>query len=119
MPNQPAPKPCIDCGASCTRAGRRCKACNDAHREHPRLQLTDEPWIRYARCYVEQIDPDVFFPGQGQSLTPAKRICATCPATKACLNYALRNGERFGVWGGKSEKERKAIRRRIRLGVAA
>ncbi len=56
-------------------------------------------------------DPDVFFPDQGQSLEPARRICAECVVRDECLEYALDNRERFGVWGGTSERERRRLRR--------
>lgn len=57
------------------------------------------------------VDPDVFFPDQGQSLEPARRICADCAVRDECLEYALDNRERFGVWGGTSERERRRLRR--------
>lgn len=56
-------------------------------------------------------DPDVFFPDRGESLEPAKSICAECIVRDECLEYALENRERFGVWGGTSERERRRIRR--------
>lgn len=59
-------------------------------------------------------DPELFFPDRGESLAPAKAICAECIVADECLEYALANGERFGVWGGTSERERRRIRRRRR-----
>lgn len=56
-------------------------------------------------------DPDLFFPDRGESLEPAKKICADCIVQEECLEYALELGERFGVWGGTSERERRRIRR--------
>lgn len=56
-----------------------------------------------------QTDPDAFYPDKGESTKDAKRVCAACPAQQLCLEWALDNGERFGVWGGKSERERRAI----------
>jgi WhiB family redox-sensing transcriptional regulator len=63
-------------------------------------------------------DPDVFFPDRGESLEPAKQVCAECVVRDECLEHALANGERFGVWGGTSERERRRIRRQ-RRGTAA
>lgn len=61
------------------------------------------------------VDPDVFFPDRGESLSPAQAICAECIVSDECLEYALANGERFGVWGGTSERERRRIRRARRI----
>ncbi|MDE0803430.1 MAG: WhiB family transcriptional regulator [Acidimicrobiales bacterium] len=61
------------------------------------------------------VDPDVFFPDRGESLAPAQAICAECIVSDECLEYALANGERFGVWGGTSERERRRIRRARRI----
>jgi len=63
-------------------------------------------------------DPDVFFPDRGESLEPAKQVCAGCVVRDECLEHALRNGERFGVWGGTSERERRRIRRQRRTAAA-
>lgn len=58
-----------------------------------------------------QTDPEAFFPNKGESVAPAKAICARCPVIDRCLEYALDNDERFGVWGGTSERERRRLRR--------
>lgn len=58
---------------------------------------------------------DAFFPDKGGSTRDAKRVCANCDIRDACLEYALDHDERFGVWGGLSERER----RQIRKGAAA
>ena len=63
------------------------------------------------------MDPDIFFPDRGESLTPAKTICADCIVRDECLEYALDNRERFGVWGGTSERERRRLRRARREGT--
>lgn len=57
------------------------------------------------------LDPDIFFPDRGESLAPAKAICANCIVRDECLEWALDEGERFGVWGGTSERERRKLRR--------
>ncbi len=72
----------------------------------------DLAWQAQALC--AQTGADFFFPEPGSSVREAKRICALCEMRPACLEYALRNDERFGVWGGLSEKERLEIRRTSR-----
>lgn len=69
----------------------------------------DEPagWEASALC--AQTDPDTFFPEKGGSTTPAKRVCAACPVRAECLEEALQGRERFGIWGGLSERERRAL----------
>ena len=61
---------------------------------------------------------DLFFPGRGQSTKPAKDICARCSVKDECLEYALDEMIKFGIWGGLSERERRAERRR-RAAIAA
>ena len=57
-----------------------------------------------------ETDPDVWFPEKGGSAVLAKATCRACPAQNECLAYALKHDIRFGVWGGKSQKERKKLR---------
>ncbi|MEU1039248.1 WhiB family transcriptional regulator [Streptomyces sp. NPDC005551] len=66
-------------------------------------------WREQALC--AQTGADFFFPEPGSSVREAKRICGMCEMRSACLDYALNNDERFGVWGGLSEKERLGLRR--------
>jgi WhiB family transcriptional regulator, redox-sensing transcriptional regulator len=66
-----------------------------------------------------QTDPETFFPERGTPTTPAKRICRACPVQDACLEYALVHDERFGVWGGTSPIERRALRRERGIGTQA
>lgn len=56
-----------------------------------------------------EVAPDVFFPEKGESSLPAKRLCRGCPVRTVCLDYALRHRERYGVWGGTSERERRRM----------
>lgn len=69
----------------------------------------EEHWSLHAVC--AETDPDVFYPDNGESATEAKRICARCPVNAPCLEWALANNERFGVWGGASERERRRMAR--------
>ena len=59
-----------------------------------------------------QTDPEAFFPEKGGSTRDAKKICASCEVRAQCLEYALANDERFGIWGGLSERERRKLRKR-------
>ena len=59
-----------------------------------------------------QTDPEAFFPEKGGSTRDAKKICASCEVRVQCLEYALANDERFGIWGGLSERERRKLRKR-------
>ena len=72
-----------------------------------------EPWKQYGACTTA--DPDLFFPKRGGDTDKAKAICASCQCRKACLEYALRHGEKFGIWGGLSERERRVLRRAVRV----
>ena len=67
-------------------------------------------WQEDALC--AQTDPEAFFPEKGGSTRDAKRICAQCTVRAECLEYALKNDERFGIWGGLSERARRRLRRR-------
>ncbi|WP_269251424.1 WhiB family transcriptional regulator [Streptomyces sp. Qhu-G9] len=69
----------------------------------------DLSWQEQALC--AQTGSDFFFPEPGSSVREAKRICGMCEMRSACLEYALAHDERFGVWGGLSEKERLGLRR--------
>ena len=59
-----------------------------------------------------QTDPEAFFPEKGGSTRDAKKICTSCEVRNQCLEYALENDERFGIWGGLSERERRKLRKR-------
>jgi len=89
----------------------------------PRPQLTlvsdelaaadgvDDQWQEKALC--AQTDPEAFFPEKGGSTREAKRICLGCEVRDACLEYALAHDERFGIWGGLSERERRRLKRGV------
>ncbi|MEE6280106.1 WhiB family transcriptional regulator [Georgenia sunbinii] len=72
-------------------------------------------WRHTAACLTE--DPELFFPigNTGPALTQieeAKTVCQRCPVVDVCLKWALENGQDAGVWGGLSEDERRALKRR-------
>ena len=74
------------------------------------LLVGDEPdWHDRALC--AQTDPEAFFPEKGGSTREAKKICTGCEVRSECLSYALANDERFGIWGGLSERERRRLKR--------
>ncbi|MEU7472587.1 WhiB family transcriptional regulator [Streptomyces sp. NPDC044984] len=73
-------------------------------------------WRARAACRTE--DPDLFFPigTTGPALMQAeqaKAVCRRCPVREQCLQWALDTGQSIGVWGGTSETERRALKRRI------
>jgi len=73
----------------------------------------DRTWQEYANCLG--VDPDLFFPERGASTREAKEVCRGCVVRDDCLEYALANSEKFGIWGGMSERERRRIRRQRAL----
>ena len=74
------------------------------------LEADAQSWQEQALC--AETDPEAFFPEKGGSTREAKKICTGCEVKAQCLEYALANDERFGIWGGLSERERRRLRRR-------
>ncbi|RJQ68174.1 WhiB family transcriptional regulator [Pseudonocardiaceae bacterium YIM PH 21723] len=70
----------------------------------------EQDWQENALC--AQTDPEAFFPEKGGSTREAKRICTGCEVRAECLEYALAHDERFGIWGGLSERERRKLKKR-------
>jgi WhiB family transcriptional regulator, redox-sensing transcriptional regulator len=66
-------------------------------------------WKDFALC--AQTDPEAFFPEKGGSSTAAKRVCMGCGVRDQCLEWSLRTGQRHGIWGGLSERERRRLLR--------
>jgi WhiB family redox-sensing transcriptional regulator len=78
--------------------------------------ITPEPWQEDALC--AETDPEAFFPekgGGGNNLAAARAVCAACTVAADCLDYAIRNGERFGVWGGLTDRQRRRIAHQLDL----
>jgi WhiB family redox-sensing transcriptional regulator len=69
-------------------------------------------WRDQAAC--RGLDPDIFYPVSDDDADMAKAVCATCPVREACLEYALANRERDGIWGGATERERRRMVRQRR-----
>jgi WhiB family transcriptional regulator, redox-sensing transcriptional regulator len=70
----------------------------------------DVDWATGARCRGE--DPELFFARGLQDAKPALKVCARCPVKEPCLAYALSNDIAHGVWGGLTERQRRAVARR-------
>jgi WhiB family transcriptional regulator, redox-sensing transcriptional regulator len=68
-----------------------------------------EDWSAQAACRAT--DPDALFV-QGAAQNRAKMVCQGCPVRTECLADSLDNGIEFGVWGGMTERERRALLRR-------
>jgi len=79
--------------------------------------VTALDWRAAAVC--AQTDPEVFFPEKGCSAAAALRLCLACEVQPECLAYALDAGERFGVWGGTTERQRRRLARDSRKAAAA
>lgn len=80
------------------------------------LATDDLAWQDLANC--RGADPDLFFPERGASTRTAKGICRECSVRTECLEFAIVSSEKFGIWGGLSERERRKIRRE-RAAIAA
>ncbi|XCB31056.1 WhiB family transcriptional regulator [Arcanobacterium hippocoleae] len=73
----------------------------------------DLSWMEDALC--AQTDPDIFYPEKGGSTAPATSICQGCGVRAECLEYAIKNDIRHGIWGGTSDNDRKRISRERKL----
>jgi len=69
-----------------------------------------QSWQERSLC--AQTDPEAFFPEKGGSTREAKKVCIGCEVRAECLEYALAHDERFGIWGGLSERERRKLKKR-------
>src|SRR5437016_12267696 len=84
----------------------------EPHSDQPSLDPRADDarsWHDQANCLG--VDPDLFFPERGASTREAKEVCRGCVVREECLEYALSNGEKYGIWGGMSERERRRLRR--------
>ena len=53
--------------------------------------------------------PNLFFPGRGESAGPARQVCTQCPVRQQCLEFAVSNRIVYGIWGGLTGPERRAL----------
>jgi WhiB family transcriptional regulator, redox-sensing transcriptional regulator len=77
------------------------------------VEADEGPLSWQERSLCAQTDPEAFFPEKGGSTREAKKVCTQCEVRAECLDYALANDERFGIWGGLSERERRKLKRRV------
>ena len=75
----------------------------------PLSDVEELAWQEHALC--AQTDPEAFFPEKGGSTREAKKVCLSCEVRVDCLEYALEQDERFGIWGGLSERERRRLKK--------
>lgn len=78
-------------------------------RRLPQNPTPPDVWQDLAACYG--IDPDLFFPPSEDDAGPALAYCGSCSIREMCLAWALKNGERYGVWGGTTEQQRRRMDR--------
>lgn len=78
-------------------------------------QFQPMPWVADAAC--RDADPEIFFIGRGDPGVEAKAYCAACPVRSECLDFAIDGGERHGIWGGMTTKQRRV--ERLRRNTAA
>ena len=78
------------------------------------LLLEPIGWHKYARCAEPDVDPEIFYVERGQSTKEARAVCAGCPVRAECLAFAMDDADAraWGIWGGSSPRERRAMRRR-------
>lgn len=83
----------------------------DSHQTMPVVSQTETglSWLEQGLC--AQTDPEVFYVEKGGSTREAKKVCIGCDVRSECLVYALAHDERFGIWGGLSERELRKLKK--------
>jgi WhiB family redox-sensing transcriptional regulator len=80
----------------------------------PRVAVAEREDLSWQdRAVCAEIGGDFWFPEKGGSTREPKQVCRACPVRAECLEYALEHDERFGVWGGLSERERRRLKRQV------
>ena len=74
-------------------------------------------WMLQGRC--RDVNPGGFFPSDGLGVELAQHVCAECAVKTECLEYALLHHIGDGVWGGRSERERRRMVQQSRVGTVA
>jgi WhiB family transcriptional regulator, redox-sensing transcriptional regulator len=77
----------------------------------PQQVSPPDHWQERAACYG--LDPEVFFPTTEEEAGLALSYCGVCPVREMCLAWAVQNGERYGVWGGTTEQQRRRLIRHV------
>ena len=80
-------------------------------RDLPKPVGPPDSWQEGAACYG--LDPEVFFPTTEEEAGLALSYCGVCVVRDMCLSWAVQNGERYGVWGGTTEQQRRRLIRRV------
>ncbi len=62
--------------------------------------ISDKPWIDRAKCNIQKVEANLFFPSTTEGAIVACEYCQDCPVKKECKQYAIDNKEVYGVWGG-------------------
>ncbi len=75
----------------------------------------EDGWQKLANC--RGVNPNLFYPERGVSTSQAKAVCGGCQVQDECLEYAVQRGEKFGIWGGLSERERRKIRKERKIQI--
>jgi WhiB family redox-sensing transcriptional regulator len=90
----------------------------DDARVRLREPVEDTSWRERAACL--DMPANLFYAGPHENdvAANAREVCASCPVAGECLEFALVHDERFGIWGGTSERERRRLRRLRRSGAA-
>lgn len=84
--------------------------------DHPSWDITtDQTWRLQALCAQIGGSPeqDLWFVKKGGSTRKAKKVCLACPVRAECLDYALETKQRFGVWGGLTEHQRRPLEHQL------
>jgi WhiB family redox-sensing transcriptional regulator len=68
-------------------------------------------WQLQAACAGPGVGAEAFFPDKGGSSAAAKKVCAACEVRAKCLEYAVTEGIRWGIWGGVSAHQRRRLGR--------
>lgn len=76
---------------------------------HIATAVTQDNWQEFAVC--AETGPDAFYPEPGASFAQAKKVCGGCDVRDYCLEEAIENNVRGGLWGGLSESERDKLKR--------
>lgn len=79
---------------------------------HLRSLFVRPSWMEHAACRGMPVE--LFFPERGEPVKNALETCKKCPVRQQCLDMAINNPEREGIWGGQSSRSRRVIRRNLR-----
>lgn len=81
------------------------------------MSLPDRPWW-HALAACRGAETAIFYPTRHEGVADALSYCRRCPVRDHCLEHALTTGDKFGIWGGRPERQRRRLRRTRRLAAA-